>query len=369
MAAALLLEQGYNVYGLTMVTGPPAGPDCQPAAAGRGDAGEAIAAARAVCHKLGVRHLAVDLREEFGDRVVRPFVDAYAAGLTPNPCLLCNAAIKFGLLMESALAHGAELFATGHYAALEQVDPADLGLEAACRGRAATDRAGRRIFLLRRTGAVKDQTYALCLLTQEQLRRCHFPLHGLTKAGVRASARRYGLDALVLPESQDVCFLRGRDYREFVSRSLRTAAGRPADEPGPIVDSSGRVLGLHRGLLAYTVGQRRGLGLGGPQVRYVLELRPETNELVVGTEDELLCSSLVADGPVFAAFDRLLCQISVSAAIRYRSRPSPAEVSPTGEDRLSVTFRIPQRAVAPGQAVAFYVGDWLIGGARIAGRP
>jgi len=360
VAAALLRDRGYDVLGLTMVTGSPrdwglsgrAGAPQEPSPADC----EAVAAARAAATQLAIPHHAVDLRSEFGSRIVRPFVEAYAAGFTPNPCVTCNAALKFGLLMEAAFALGAARFATGHYASAQEVDLASIGLGA------GTGPSSRRV-LLRRSGGPKDQTYALCLLAQEQLRRCLFPLDGLTKPEVREIARRRGLASAGRPESQDVCFLQGLDYRRFVS-GMTAAPTRP----GPVVDTSGRVLGSHQGLLGFTVGQRKGLGIGGPDVLYVLELRPESGELVVGTGEELMSTSLIAGTPVFAAFDDLPGPLEVEAAIRYRAAPRPARVRPISGGHLEVTFREPQRAVAPGQAVAFYIRDWLIGGAVISAR-
>ena len=342
VAAALLRDRGYEVIGATMQIWP----------AGEEENGggccslSAVEDARRVAARLGIPYYVLNLREAFAQEVIEPFVAAYLRGLTPNPCLACNTRIKFGALLAKARAIGAARVATGHYARVD-FDPA--------RG---------RFILCRGLDPRKDQSYVLYGLSQEQLAASLFPLGVLRKEEVRALARRYGLPVAEKGESQEICFIRDDDYAGFI----RAYPGREFT-PGPIVDRAGRVLGRHRGLARYTIGQRKGLGIASPHPLYVIELRPAANEVVVGREEELYSSALFAEEVNWIGFGPPLPPgLRVEAKIRYTAAPAAALVEPQGEDRALVRFDYPQRAIAPGQAVVFYRDDEVLGGGTIAGK-
>ncbi len=334
MALALLQQQGHELVGLTMRLWREPGNAHDPAEAD-------IASARRVCQQLGVAHHVVDLQEAFYRQVVCHLVDEYAAGRTPNPCIRCNRWIKFGLLLEHALALGAEALATGHYARIAQ-------------------QTGEYL-LLRGRDAAKDQAYFLYTLGQETLSRLLFPLGEHTKAQVRAWAQARGLPVAERPESQDICFLRDGDYRRFI------AAQRPeAVRPGPIYNRAGALLGEHRGLPYYTIGQRSGLGLAAPRPLYVLALDAGRNALVVGYGDELGQRALLAREVTTVSGRPLPAGASVQAKIRYRARAVAAQVYPEGADAARVCFDELLRDITPGQAVVFYQGERVLGGGIIA---
>lgn len=289
---------------------------------------------------LGIPHRVLDLRADFEERVIGKFIDSYERGLTPNPCIDCNREIKFGRLFELAEKLGAEKVATGHYARI-------------CRGN------GGRFLLRRAADASKDQTYVLYALTQEQLARAAFPLGGYTKEEARKIAERAGLPTAHKSESQDICFVDG-SYADFIE----AYTGRK-QEHGDFVDESGNILGRHRGISRYTVGQRRGLGLALKEPMYVVKKDALRNEVVLGPESSLYRESLRAGGVNWIAFDRLPDGgIRCSAATRYRKKEQPCTVTPAGGG-VFVRFDEPQRAPAPGQAVVFYDGDTLLGGGTI----
>jgi len=328
LAAALLLEQGHEVLGCTLRLVDP-----QPGV----EAPDPAAAAAS----LGIPFTAWDLREEFERLVVAPFVASYAAGRTPNPCALCNARVKFGLLLEKARAAGADALATGHYA---RISPAPDGEPRLARG------ADRR----------KDQSYFLFAVDRGALGRLRFPLGGLDKTAVRALARARGLAAAERPESQEICFVPGDEYGAFVARRLPPEAQRP----GPIVDGAGRTLGEHRGLLHYTVGQRRGLGFAAGRPLYAVALDPSSNTLVVGPDSDVWRRDLLADG-VNWLVDEPAGELRAAVRVRSRHDPAPAVLIPDGNGVWRVRFDEPQRAITPGQAAVFYDGDTVLGGGWI----
>jgi tRNA-uridine 2-sulfurtransferase len=286
--------------------------------------------ARAVCQRIGIPFYPLNMEREFVGAVIEPFVDAYLAGRTPNPCLECNRKPKFGFLLGRAKALGAVALATGHYARVE-------------RG------ADSRFQLRRALDAHKDQSYVLYTLTQEQLGRVLFPVGALTKPEVRALARRYDLPVAQKAESQDICFVPTGDYASFVLQRRPGAA-----RPGPIVDPDGRVLGEHRGLVHYTVGQRKGLGLSASEPFFVMEIDVARNRLVVGTQRQLGFATLTASNINYIAGEPPIGPASVLAVLRYRGQELPATLVPTGECTARVEFADPPRSVAPGQAVVFY---------------
>ncbi|HET8629045.1 MAG TPA: tRNA 2-thiouridine(34) synthase MnmA [Thermomicrobiales bacterium] len=300
--------------------------------------------ARAVCRALDIPFYPLNMEREFIGAVIEPFVDAYLAGRTPNPCLECNRKPKFAFLLGRARALGATYLATGHYARVAPLADGTLAL------RRAHD-------------AQKDQSYVLYTFTQEQLGRVLFPVGGLTKPEVRALARRHRLPVAQKAESQDICFVPDGDYASFV---LRRRPGVAA--PGPIVAPDGRVLGQHRGLIHYTVGQRKGLGVSGPEPLFVIALDTEQNRLVVGTRDQLGFTALTASRVSYIAGRAPAAPIPVLAVLRYRGQALPATLAPLGPDTARVAFGEPPRAAAPGQAVVFYDPadpDRVLGGGTI----
>ncbi|MCS7039999.1 MAG: tRNA 2-thiouridine(34) synthase MnmA [Anaerolineae bacterium] len=337
VAAARLVAAGYRVIGVMMRL-------WSEVEAGQGSENrcctlEATEDARRVAAQLDIPFYLLNVEEVFRRRVVDFFIGGYLAGLTPNPCLVCNRTIRFDYLLNYALALGADYLATGHYA----------------RVRAAPD----GFELLRGVDERKDQSYVLSVLGQAELRHLTFPVGDLTKTEVRELARHYGLPVAARPESQDLCFLADGDYRRF----LRDWAGAHI-RPGPIVDVEGRVLGQHEGLPFYTIGQRKGLNLGGSERLFVLELRPETNTLVVGPAEQLGRDRFsvgqvnwihrAPDGP-----------LSCTVKIRYRAADRPALVRPLAADRVEVVLTEPVRDLAPGQAAVFYDGERVLGGGII----
>ena len=327
-AACLLREEGAPLLGLTMrlFGGPSA------------DEGDAARTARA----LGFPHRVLDLSAPFREKVMAPFAAAYEGGTTPNPCVACNRAIKFGALLDEALALGCGQLATGHYARVEYHAPS---------GRWLLKQAVHR---------EKDQSYVLALLTQEQLARTRLPLGGLTKQEARELAAAHGLDSARKGESQDICFIPDGDYAAFLSRF--TGRDYP---PGPFLDGEGKVLGEHRGLVRYTVGQRRGLGVSGGARLYVKELRPADNAVVLGDDASLYGRTLEAAGLNLIPCGRLEGPVRLSAKVRYRMAAQPCTAWQTGPDTLRVEFDRPQRAITPGQTVVLYDGDTVVGGATI----
>jgi tRNA-specific 2-thiouridylase len=340
VAAALLREQGYEVVGVTMrlwtLEDPHAARHHR-----RCCSVEDADDARAACDQLGIPHYVLNFERAFATGVVDQFVQEYARGRTPNPCLACNNQVKFRPLLEHALALGADRLATGHYARLR--------------------RNGRGYEMWRAADRSKDQSYVLYALGQRELSRALFPVGEHAKEEVRTIARRYRLPNADKPDSADICFIPSGDYRSFVGQ-------RVASQPGDILDTAGNRLGWHRGIVNYTVGQRRGLpARGGSEPLYVLSVDAEANAVVVGPEEELLAPGLIAGELSFVSGEAPREPFQTQARIRYRSEPAPATVEVHG-DTAEVRFRRPQRAVTPGQAVVFYDGERVVGGGMIV-RP
>jgi tRNA-specific 2-thiouridylase len=338
VAALLLLRAGHSVSGVLMKIWP--GPEA-PAAAKSGcygpdEAGD-IRAAAEVCAQLGVPLHVVDCSADYEDLVLRYFRDAYAAGTTPNPCVRCNQLVKFGVLPDIARASGLlfDRFATGHYA------------------RAAVDPSSGRVLLKRAVDRTKDQSYFLYRLSQTQLSTALFPLGDLTKAQVRAIAREAGLAVHDKKESQD-----------FYGGDLGDLLGR--DGPGgEIVDREGRVLGRHRGVWRYTIGQRKGLGIASPAPLYVIGIDAGANRLVVGPEGETLRSSAIVRDCVWGPFEALTGPATVRVKVRSGGRPVPATIAPLDGGRCRVDLGEPIPAIAPGQSAVFYDGETVVGGGVI----
>jgi tRNA-specific 2-thiouridylase len=334
VAAALLVESGVETIGVTMKL-------LARAETGFGCCGSPadVDDAKRVCEKLGIAHYTADMAEMFESKVIKPYVEAYLGGLTPNPCVECNRSVKFGHLLGLADAWGCATVATGHYARVSD---------------------GR---LLKSLDEAKDQTYFLYSLTQKEISKAMFPVGGLSKDAVREKARELGLKTADKAESMETCFVPARDVRGFVA-ARPEAEGAAALERGPIRSSDGRLLGEHSGLASYTVGQRKGLGVTAPAPTYVLRLEPETNTLVVGGESETGCAGLVA-GAVSWTRGAPAGPRRAEVRVRHRHAPAPGLITPWADGTVTVAFDAPQRAPAPGQAAVFYAGDEVLGGGTI----
>jgi tRNA-specific 2-thiouridylase len=342
VAAGLLARQGYEVIGVTMrlwTLEDPQAPRHRRRCCSVEDTDDARQAAQA----LGIPHYVLNLEREFQESVVDYFCREYQRGRTPNPCLACNEHVKFRSLLSRALALEADFLATGHYARI--------------------DRSNGRYRLLRAVDDDKDQSYVLFTLDQAQLSRLLFPIGHHRKEEVRRLAAEMGLPVADKPDSADICFVPDHDYRSFL-------AGRLAPCEGEIRDAGGRVVGRHQGVAAFTVGQRRGLGVALGEKRFVTAIDPGRSLVIVGSEEDLLADELWAEDVNWVAGEPPPSGAAVEAKIRYRTPAAPAEVHPEG-DGARVLFRRPQRAITPGQAVVFYQGEEVVGGGVIArtGRP
>ena len=339
LAAYLLKEQGYDVIGITMQIWPKADPDKVEKHGGCCSL-TAVEDARRVAAAVGIPYYVVNFQQVFEEKVIDYFCAEYAAGRTPNPCIACNQYVKFGALLKKARELDADFLATGHYARRDE------------------DAATGRHLLRKAQDISKDQTYALYTASQDELGALLFPLGDMTKVEVRAVARRLNLVVADKPESQEICFV-DEDYRPFLE-----ARAPGVFAPGDIVDRSGRVLGHHKGLPYYTIGQRRGLGITSPRPLYVLELDTVDNRVVVGEWEEAYSQGLEATDLNFIPFDAPSAPIGVEAKVRYRAEPSPATLYPP-DSSARLIFDQPERAVTPGQAVVFYDGDLVVGGGTI----
>jgi tRNA-specific 2-thiouridylase len=367
--AAMLRAEGHNVVGLTMQLWNQrrlAGHEGMPEQVqGRCCSIDDVYDARRVAEDLGIPYYVVNHEERFERDVVRPFIDEYLSGRTPIPCSLCNNHLKFDQLLITARQIGADLLATGHYARCE-FD------------------AGRNRWLLRRAAdPAKDQTYFLFGLTQEQLSRTLFPLGHMNKPQVRELAREHHLALAEKPDSQEICFVPGGDYKRFIDAYLSEQGEQLPDTSGELVTTDGKVLGHHEGVHNFTVGQRKGLGVATGSPLYVININGAEGTVTVGGNDDLLSRTLIARDVNWIAIAGMResdstsstsdaagfyanAPVRVQAKIRHRHEPAPAvlENAPKGEVR--VTFDEPQRAITPGQAVVFYDGDLVVGGGWIA---
>ena len=349
--AALLHAEGHELVGLTLQLWNQrrlAGREGMPESVqGRCCSIDDVYDARRVAEHLGIPYYLVNAQERFEQEVVRPFVDEYLAGRTPIPCTLCNNHLKFDQLLLTAQGIGADRIATGHYA------------------RNHFDPERNRWILSRPADRSKDQTYFLFGLTQSQLSRTLFPLGGMQKPAVRTMAADHGLELAQKPDSQEICFIPGGSYSQFLKAYLDEQGRELPDSSGELVTAGGEVLGHHEGIHGFTVGQRKGLGISSPTPLYVLSIHPDSHAVQVGTDDQLLSRTLVANRLNWVSIPEPGESIRVSIKIRHRHEPAAATLRVTAPDRIEATFDEPQRAITPGQSAVFYQGDEVAGGGWI----
>lgn len=324
-AALLLLEQGYDVTGVILRLKPGNYADSD------------IADAQKIADCLGIELKILDRRDYFRKAVIEPFIEEYLSARTPNPCVECNAAVKFGTMLDYALEIGCDGIATGHYAKIEEKN-------------------GR--FLLRRSESSKDQSYFLFRLTQHQLSKAIFPLEGMDKEEIRLKAEKAGLPVARKSDSQEICFVPDDDYIAYLS-SLGISSPK-----GKFIDINGNVLGEHSGIINYTIGQRKGLGAFGKPM-FVTAMNAADNTVTIGENGSQYSSGFVADKLNFIPFDKLEEPIKANVKIRFKAKEQPALISPNADGTVTVVFDEPQRSVTPGQSAVFYDGDTVIGGGRI----
>ncbi|HEX5838989.1 MAG TPA: tRNA 2-thiouridine(34) synthase MnmA [Anaerolineales bacterium] len=336
VAAALLKEQGYDVIGMMLRLWSEPGKEesnrcCTP---------DSMAQARRVAARLDIPFYVVDAKDVFHDTVVQYFLDGYGRGETPNPCLICNRQIRWTFLLDHALALGADFMATGHYVRKQTTNNIH--------------------YLLRAVDRKKDQSYVLHVLNQEKLARALFPVGDFPKPEIRAIAERHGLPTASRKDSQDLCFLAGEDYRNFLQRNAAEML-----KPGEIVTRQGRSLGEHDGLANYTIGQRKGLGVASPVPLYVLGKNALSNTLLVGTREELGSRELTARDVNWVSGQGPKAPFRAEVKIRYTAKEAWAQVTPVEGGQVKVRFEAPQRDITAGQAAVFYQGDVLLGGGII----
>jgi tRNA-uridine 2-sulfurtransferase len=357
VAGYLLQKQGYEVIGVTMKVWPQ---DCISRAEDKCCGPQAVADARSVAHSLGISHYVVDEADQFEQTVINYFASEYQAGRTPNPCVMCNEKLKFGNLWDKAEALGCDFIATGHYAIIEHQTESANGRD--------------RAVLRKGIDSRKDQSYFLFSLRQAQLRHALTPLGAMLKPQIREIAHSLGLKVADKIDSQEICFVPGNDYKAF----LRSHLDGNDFHRGEIYDVKGNFIGEHEGIELFTIGQRRGLPGGSPRARYVVDLDPETNRVIVGDVDDLICEEFEVDrcnwinpdvagvaGPGPRSATAATTSRDVTVKIRYSHPGTNATLTPLGNDRARVRLHQPQRAVTPGQAAVFYKDDLVLGGGWI----
>ena len=342
VAAVLLRDQGYDVCGATLklfsdedvLTSCSRTRTCCSL--------EDVEDARSVCHKLGIDHFVFNFKETFQNEVMQKFKRNYEEGMTPNPCIDCNRYVKFSKLIQRALLMGKDHIATGHYARIEYDD------------------ISGRYLLKRAVDLTKDQSYVLYVLSQHDLSRTLLPLGGMFKSQVRKIAEERDLVNARKPDSQDICFVKDGDYAGFLENMMGVKPNK-----GHFVDREGRVLGEHKGIIHYTVGQRKGLGIALGKPAYVISKNKDYNTVTLGTEEDLYSKTLKASDINMIALEKLTAPMKVTAKTRYSQKETEATIYPEGEDLIVVEFAHKQRAITPGQAVVFYDGDIVVGGGTI----
>ena len=343
VTAAILKEKGHEVIGVTMQIWPHDTPQHEGSTGCCGLG--AVEDARRVAEKLDIPHYVVNFRKHFQEDVIENFCAEYAGGRTPNPCIRCNEHIKFKHLRGKAKELEADFLATGHYARIEY------------------DRARSRYIMRKGKDRNKDQSYFLYVMRQEELAETLMPLGDITKEKTRQIAADLELSVAERPESQEICFIPDNDYANFLRRRVPEAC-----KPGPIFDKEGNKLGQHKGIAAYTLGQRRGIGIAYKEPLYVADIDCERNAVTVGTERDMYSDELTAKDANFIAIKKLHGPMAVTAKIRYNTREAEATISPMADGGVAVNFKDPQKAITPGQAVVFYKDDVVIGGGTISWR-
>lgn len=342
VAAGLLKEAGHEVIGVTMSLFALPPEICRSEKLRSCCGWKATEDAHEAACRLGIDHLVVDLRPDFERGVIADFCREYGRGRTPNPCVRCNERIKFGLLLERAGRLGADALATGHYARIKY------------------DKEGGRYLLKKGRDRAKDQSYFLYSLTQAQLSRALFPVGDYTKSEVRRLAKKWRLPAAEKPESQEICFVPLGRYSDFLRQRVPGAF-----LAGPVKDQSGRVLAMHKGIGHFTIGQRRGMGIAGPQPLFVTAIDPATNTVIVGEDEDLYQRRLLAGRVNLISLDEIKAPFRVKAKIRARHEAAGASLIPISKRRFRVDFDRTQRAITPGQSVVFYQRDVVVGGGII----
>ncbi len=342
VAAYILKKQGYEVIGVTMKVWQDTGedyPEREDGCCGL----SAVDDARRVAQKLDIPFYVMNFKSVFKEKVIDYFVEEYLNGRTPNPCIACNKYIKFEELIKKAHSLGAYYVATGHYA------------------RIIHDEKSHRYLIKKSDAEKKDQTYTLYNLTQEQLKYMLMPLGEISsKEEVRKIAKEIGLDVANKPDSQEICFVPEDDYGKFIEENADKAI-----VPGEFVDLDGNVLGKHKGIIHYTIGQRKGLGISLGKPAYVVNIIPEKNQVVLGNNEDVFSNGLIAEKVNFITFDELKDPVDVKAKIRYTARAEDAIIKPLEDGKFKIEFIKPQRAITPGQAIVFYQDDILVGGGTI----
>jgi tRNA-uridine 2-sulfurtransferase len=324
VTAALLQKEGHEVFGLTMLVTP---------------SDEVATAAREAAETLGIPHHTVDFRDIFAREVIAGFCQQYGQGRTPNPCVNCNRLIKYGILLDKARELGAAAMATGHYVRIEK--------------------QSYRFVLRKGVDRTRDQSYFLYKLTQPQLASAIFPLGNLTKENVRKIASEMGLASVKRKESREICFIPDNDYPRFLREHL------PAIPSGSIVDKQSKILGKHDGIISYTVGQRKGLGISSPEPLYVVGIDAQNNTVIVGRKQDVFSSEFIADDVNWVSIEKITAPLTLKVRIRYLHAEAEAVVTPVDNDKVNIKFAKPQMAVTPGQSAVFYDGDVVAGGGTI----
>lgn len=345
VAAYLLKEQGYEVIGVTMQIWQDEDEALKEESGGCCGL-SAVEDARRVAACLEIPYYVMNFKQEFRESVIDYFTGEYLKGRTPNPCIACNRYVKWEALLSRSLSIGAGYIATGHYARVVQL-------------------INGRYSIRRSAASAKDQTYALYNLTQEQLKHTLMPAGDYSKDEIRRIAKRIGLPVAEKPDSQDICFVPDGDYASYIENVVKASGENGLLGEGNFVTRDGRILGRHKGIIHYTVGQRKGLGLALGYPVFVLEIRPKTNEVVIGPYEESLAGALKATDLNFMSVEDLTEPKRVFVKIRYNHKGTWGTIEKTGEDEVTCTFEEPQRAVTPGQAVVFYDGEYMLGGGTI----
>lgn len=343
VAAYLLKEQGYEVIGVTMQIWQEEDA-CTVEREGGCCGLSAVEDARRVAAQIGIPYYVMNFRKEFQENVIDYFVREYREGRTPNPCIACNRYVKWESLLQKSLAIGADYIATGHYAKIRLLE-------------------NGRYTLVRSDAKGKDQTYALYNLTQDQLAHTRFPLGVYDKSRIRRIAGEAGLQVAHKPDSQEICFVPDRDYAGFLERETGES-----ERQGNFVNRQGEILGRHKGIGHYTIGQRKGLGIAFGEPMFVVEIRPDSNEVVLGRAEEVFTDRLMAQKVNYMAVDHFEVGQEVTARIRYNHEGAAAVIEEVGKDSFSLIFKEPVRAVTPGQAVVLYDHDLVLGGGTICQR-